>query len=483
MKSTRRWFYLTGSLTVLVLGLMGVLWAMTVAAAPSGATALTEGDVSTDMNVVGPTLEDAEDRTVKVTLTNTDLSVVQYVGAGPNNQVSDWDLDGDGDKDDDDGAVQVELDESVVDGDSFRVRISDGQEPEIDYTLSNLSADEDNILPLVDRNGDGSVDTADVELVDLGSASNEIGSSDITLVEVLDTQTGLLRFRADEDLDSGDVFGLRFATSPQETALVNVRGDNGSFDLLTVENVAGPSGAYSATFVADDDVIIDMGDIMHEQHDVPSGLRGNVEINNETIRVDLDEMPARNEPFMVYVSKAPIRQEDPDGATGVVAVPVGDIDVDGPADFASGTTEITAEQARMGQLPLVASRDLEEGDEIQVSYRGSDNFTIRVNYAPVQADIETNDFVVPSNRDTGASFDSYFAIVGQDTDEGTVKIGVIVGGGDRDSDLNATLPGHLTVLAVDYDGSEQIEVTEDVPAGDRLHGYTGRQARGRRRRR
>ena len=42
MKSTRRWSYLTGSLTVLVLALIGVLWAMSVAAAPPGATELTK---------------------------------------------------------------------------------------------------------------------------------------------------------------------------------------------------------------------------------------------------------------------------------------------------------------------------------------------------------------------------------------------------------------------------------------------------------
>ena len=80
MKSTRRWSYLTGSLTVLVLALIGVLWAMSVATAPPGATELTKGDLSTDIGVVSPTIDDAEDRTIEVTLDNADLNIIDFVG-------------------------------------------------------------------------------------------------------------------------------------------------------------------------------------------------------------------------------------------------------------------------------------------------------------------------------------------------------------------------------------------------------------------
>ena len=191
MKSTRRWFYLTGSLTVLVLGLMGVLWAMTVAAAPSGATALTEGDVSTDMAVVGPTLEDAEDRTVKVTLTNADLSVVQYVGTGPNQEASSLDLNGDGDKDDDDVILVTVDGADIVDGDSFRLRLEDGAAFGADLT-ANIDADA--VLPIVDRNGDGSITVADVEIADDGDGGATNDSGDLRITEVLDVQTGLLRW-------------------------------------------------------------------------------------------------------------------------------------------------------------------------------------------------------------------------------------------------------------------------------------------------
>ncbi len=468
MKSTRRWFYLTGSLTVLVLGLMGVLWAMTVAAAPSGATALTQGDVKTDVAVVAP----SDDAAVKVTLTNVALSRVQYVGTGPNNQVSDVDLDGDNDRDEDDGAVMVELDGSVVDGDSFRVRISNSQVLGVAYTLSNLPGSPGNraaVLPLVDRNGDGSVDIADVELVDLGNAASEIGSSDITLVEVLDTQTGLLRFRADQDLDSGDVFGLRFATSPQETALVNVRGDGGSFDLLTVENVAGASGEYSSTFVADDEVMIKMHpdvdgglpSIMHEQHDIPAGLRGNIVVDDERIRVNEDVAPGGT--FMVYVDNPPIRLENPTSGE-IVAVPAGandrNIDIDTRGVSVVGGT-ISEADARAGRLNLMTVDGLDEGDEIEVSYRGSDSFEITLNYMS-DGNVDDDDFVVPSNTDVAASFGTYFAVASQDGAK--VRIGVSFGGGDDDEDYSKAVPGHLTVLGVTYGGVERIMVPADLIA-------------------
>ena len=472
MKSTRRWFYLTGSLTVLVLALMGVLWAMSVAAAPPGATELTKGDLKTDVAVIGPSLAETGDRDVKVTLTNTALSKVLYVGAGPDDQVSDIDLDGDGEKDEDDGSVQVEVDEDVVDGDSFRVRLQTGADLEKDYTLSNLPDGDgrENILPLVDRNGDGSLNNADVEIVDLGTGANQIGSEDVSLVEVLDATSGLLRFRATEDLDSGDVFGLRFATSPQETALVNVRGDGGSFDLLTVENVAGPSGEYTSTFVADNEVLIEMHpdvpgsmpSIMHEQHDIPSGLRGNVVIDRERIR--LEAAVTADTDFTVYVKNPPIRLEEPTSGS-IVDIPV---DVDDHIEIETndvsfvGTT-LNAADAREGKLTLTSTTALRAGDEIEVSYRGSDTFQITLDYRPAANDtIGASDFVVPSNTDAVADFDAYFAVVSQDGAK--VKIGVSFGGGDDDEDYSKALPGHLTVLGVSYDGVERITVPRPIEA-------------------
>ena len=51
---------------------------------------------------------------------------------------------------------------------------------------------------------------------------------------------------------------LSYETSPQETALLNVSGDSGNFDLLAVESAAGPAGDYSATVMAAEEVVIEM---------------------------------------------------------------------------------------------------------------------------------------------------------------------------------------------------------------------------------
>ena len=120
MKTTRRWFYLTGSLSVLVLALMGVLWAMSVAAAPPGATELTAGELTTDVSVVSPDPDIASgDREVEVILTNTALDNVRFVGDGPAGQSSDFDLNSDGDNDSDDAILIRVQRANVFDGTSL----------------------------------------------------------------------------------------------------------------------------------------------------------------------------------------------------------------------------------------------------------------------------------------------------------------------------------------------------------------------------
>ena len=292
------------------------------------------------------------------------------------------------------------------------------------------------------------------------------------LLEVLDATSGLLRFEATSDLESGSTFGLRFATSPQETALVNVRGDGGSFDLLTVEAEAGPSGEYTSTFVADDEILMEMHSsasdllpsIMHEQHNIPAGLRGNVVIDDERIR--LPGSVEAGGTFMVKVKNPPIRLEDP--TTGMIAeVPAGatdrNIDINTRGVTVVGGT-ISEDDARAGRLNLETVDALDTGDEIEVSYRGSDSFEITLRHRPAADDtIDASDFVVPSNTSDPADFGAYFAIVGQDdADPRKVRIGVSFGGGDDDDDYSKSLPGHLTVLGVSYEGVERITVPRDI---------------------
>ena len=385
---------------------------------------------------------------------------------GPDGQESDFNLNTDDDMDDDD-VILVAIDATVQEGDEFRIRLSDERDfsPDANYSLPNIGdpgdalPDSGDVLPIVDRNGDGRVRLADIEIVDDEDGSTTIGPDEVTLIEILDAGTGSLRFEATEDLSSTDSFGLRFATSPQETALVSVRGDGGSFDLLGVEDAEGASGEYIATFVADEEVIIDMmGGIVHEQHNVPAGLRGNVEINDERIR--LTEDYDAGETFTVTVNNPPIRPED--GPIG--EVPELDVDIDTSGVTLVGNS-VSAADAISGTLQLRTTRDLDEGDEIEVSYRGSDSFEITLEHAPVQSGLT---FVVPSDTSDAASFNSYFAIVkgGAEPSNGKVTIGVIVGEGDDDEDLDEPLPGHITVLGVSYNGSELVTVTEAVDSGD-----------------
>ena len=469
MKSTRRWSYLTGSLTVLVLALIGVLWAMSVAAAPPGATELTKGDLSTDTSVVSPgsvipvSDNDAADRTIEVTLDNIDLNIIDFVGAGPDGQGSDFDLNDDGDEDEEDVILVTILGSPAQDGDLFRIDLSLGNGSHTSgvdhgYRLSDIPSTV-TILPIVDRNGDGSVTIDDVEIVDEDGDAT-LGPDDVELVELLDAGDGRLRFEATENLSVNKVFGLRFATSPQETALVNVRGDGGNFDLLAVEDAEGASGEYSATFVAAEEVIIDMtGGIVHEQHDVPAGLRGNVEIKDERIRLTEAVDVSEDNTFTVTVNNPPIRPEDgPIGAVRAV-----DVDIDTSGVTLNGAS-VSAADARRGTLQLRSDRDLDIGDEIEVSYRGSDSFDITLEHAPVQTDLTADTdmkFAVPSDTSIPASFDDYFVIVkgGDEPEDGKVTIGVIVGEGDDDEDLDEPLPGHITVLGVSYDGSELVTVT------------------------
>ena len=111
---------------------------------------------------------------------------------------------------------------------------------------------------------------------------------------------------------------------------------------------------------------------------------------------------------------------------------------------------------------------MDVGDEIEVSYRGSDSFEITLEYAPVQSTLAGASFVVPSDTSSGADFGDYFVIVkgGDQPRDGKVTIGVIVGGGDDDEDLDEPLPGHITVLGVSYDGSELVTVPSDREGDD-----------------
>ena len=462
MKSTIRWFYLTGSLTVLVLALMGVLWVMSVAAAPPGATELTGGELATNVSVVSPDLDivsgDREYGVVEVTLTNTALDTARFVGDGPAGQSSDFDLNKDGDKDSDDAILITIQETDVYEGTSFRVRLRDGVEIEVDYQLEYLPEDLNTILPMVDRNGSGSVTIADIEIADDVEGATH-GPSDVSLIEVQDAADGRLLFYTKSDLKAGNVFALRFATSPQETALTNVKGDSGSFDLLTVEAIKGTAGEYSGTFIAVEDIVIDMGTglgdldtITHEQHDVPAGLRGNVSLEDQIV-----EAPgpiAASTQFDVTLKNPPLRS-----TRGHDSVTAADITIG-----TAGVSIVTVVDQTTGWIRLMtdANTTLDTGDDIKVTYRGSDSFEIEVDFAPMEGPFTEK--IVPSDTDVLAEFEDFFQIISTNTGTGVTKIGVIVGTGDDDDDLNEALASHITVIGVSYTGTELVTVPTAVTA-------------------
>ena len=69
---------------------------------------------------------------------------------------------------------------------------------------------------------------------------------------------GIIDIPVRATIEAGETITLTYDTSPQETALLNVSGDSGNFDLLAVESPSGPSGDYSAAVVAAEDVVIHM---------------------------------------------------------------------------------------------------------------------------------------------------------------------------------------------------------------------------------
>ena len=456
-----------GVLAVLALGL---LWGTLAGAA----TALSDGVVTTDREFVSTdrATTNSGDRTVAVTLTNLGLNTPEYVGSGPDGQTTDFDLDGDGATDGND-VVIVTLNQFVFQNATFTVRLDDALEPEgILYTIAAIAGDliTGDIVPLVASDGISAPAGSDIRIVpkddgivraDAAAAGVDIGPDEVAVASIVDATAGRIQFRAVTDIGAGETFGIRFVTSPQESALVNVKGDSGNFDLLLVENAAGPAGEYDGSYVVSDSIVIDMGlapdtsalnTITHEQHDVPAALRGNVLFDDEvhTATVDISTGGAT---FDITVDNPPIRED-----TRVPAV----------TDEPTGVDLlVTVEDAKTGLVRITylgtSTNTLAAEDEFGITYRGSDSFSFNVDFAPIAGDL--GDFIVPSDKDTPliASGD-VFEVISVNNATGEVRVGVIVGVDDDDDGEGqgvAALSSHITVIGVSYAGSETVE----VPAG------------------
>ena len=456
MKSTRRWFYLTGSLTVLVLALMGVLWAMSVAAAPSPAAELTKGELTTVAEFVSPDTSTAADiasgdRLIEVTLTNAALNIPETVQGA---------VDGDGDF----PAVIIVLTGDRAVNNVIVVDINANSVVAASANAGNINlqgSTSAQVLPII-----GSV-TIDFD-------ESDVTDGEVRLDEVLNSEFGTLTMRALTLITASPgtpvEIHLNFGTSPQETALVNIKGESGAFDLLLVEDPDGPEGVYDSSVVVADEIILNMNTLVHEQEDVPGGLQGNIDVDAEEHEQDTAVVIGAE--FFVTVDNPPIR----DLSGGVLGT--GDditVEISGQAN-----PVFRGVNATTGRIRLEAAAAIEVGDTVEVTYRGSDSFDIGVDFAPLRtlgntaATITTADtfnadinniFRVPSDTDDLADADDSFLIISVNRLTGIIKVGVIVGDAVADEKDPVDLDDHITVLGISYAGSESVAIGSAVSAG------------------
>ena len=219
MKKSRTQFYLAGTISVLVLTLIGLMWALSAGAthdtAVPGSITFTPAAVSFDNSVT------TADRTITVTVTDSNLNQPVFVGAGPAGETATRE------------PILVRVDEAILQGDAFRVRLDDGLEPDKDYTLLNMpgitgdsgvvtSGSTSDVLPIQARSHDGSAATvADIEIPSMGglitaTTPPTIDSDELSITTLLDAVNGRFRFTATQDLSSGDVFAISYTTSGRD---------------------------------------------------------------------------------------------------------------------------------------------------------------------------------------------------------------------------------------------------------------------------
>ena len=490
MRLNRKWLYLGGLVTIMTL-LLTLTWALPAVAVGT----LDQGNISVDKDYVSPTIESGSDmglkaRTIKVTLDNEDLNSTQSVRDGG-----------------DEGPVTIKVIDalSATRTGAFRVQLN-AMTPEFDITVPDgKDADTDpdttedaaaRILPIV-----GSV------VVDSDTANNVEDA--LGTPHVINARTGLIEFPLLDSIAAEAEIVLSYNTSKSETALVNVRGE-GNLDLLLVEGSA--QGEYSQSFVVDDpaDVTMNNEAVIHEQHSVPSGLRGYVASDNETIstfymaynmargtlsgaeayQTALGALSDSNDPdsprgialgqmFYARVANPPIR----DGQDADETVEIADVRHDAPSDV---TVDLV--NAQQGILSFTTSDVFDgfSGGDIEVDYVGSDSFYVTVNNGPINlSDVgqlenivisDTSDavpsvsagdikIVLPTTDDDTMSPDAgkVFALVsigddGTNCSDCRVRIGVVTGPKDRDDP--ASLANRYSVLGISYSGLERVDIPD-----------------------
>ena len=427
MRLNRKWLYLGGLVTIMTLLLTLTL------ALPAGAVGqLDPGNLSTDDGYVSPTADG--DAMIEVTLSNSDLDLTSTVEDGG---------------DIDPVVISVPALHAATHS-LIRVNIETGEAVPTGVTRALPDdAAADDVLPIT---GALSIDF---------KADGSVSKGDVGTPVIVNPAIGLIEIPILADLAATDKITLSFETSPQETALLNVSGDSGNFDLLAVEDAAGPAGDYSAMVMAAEEVVINIGsDIVHEQHPVPSGLQGYVEVDDEEIakfysdsalQDEITTEQAEGTTFYVRVAKPPIRDE-----------------VESESGFADVAAQPAGEDATQGivQMIVAAGRSLRPADTLELDYFGSDSFYIEVDHGPIQ---DTSEIVVPI-IDTDDSYMSAGKLMIISIRDGVddacqdcrVRLGVMTG--PIDDDEPAPLDPRISVLGISYEGSERVPVPGGLSA-------------------
>ena len=456
MRLNRKWLYLGGLVTILTLLLTLTL------VLPAGAVGqLDRGSLDTDDGYVSPTADG--DSMIEVTLANAGLDLVSSV-------------EDDGDIDPVVITVLEDLDAATHSLIRINLETGDALPSGVERTLPTMYASD--VLPIT---GNLSINF---------DPNTSVGKGDVGTPVIVNPAIGLIEIPILADLDENETIELSFETSPQETALLNVSGDSGNFDLLAVESAAGPAGDYSATVIAAQEVIIEMNSsvpgnnlgIVHEQHAVPGGLRGYVEFEDEEIVTkrysdwtaidgftnEVDEELEAAETFYVQVAHPPIRDTDDNGT-----VDQDDVDQDDVESEEGNLVVAAVSDANQGiiQMRVDTGSVLRLTDEVTVTYIGSDSFYIEVDHGPIQnmgdvgivvPMIDTDDSELPTYKLEVISFGD--GVDDTSCQQCRVRIGVVTL--PTNDDEPTPLDARISVLGISYEGSERFALTSAAVEDD-----------------
>ena len=417
--------YFLGGIGVLLLLLVGILWAVAAVASPSGQTqgtiALNKDHVRSDCGT-GP----AGDCELKVTVNDADLSKPDKVGPGEDRTVN----------------VNITANVSAARFNTLVVDIAEGHaftaQDALDKGDVAVNPDMDSVLPIV-----STVSIDYKESTNIGDAKDP--KVEVTRVRV---QGGaqLIDLKLNDDLNSGDVIALSYNTSDEEGTVAMVRGDSGTMYLNLQEKVPGTEsaygdqGKYAGTFVVAKEVTIALADIQGEQHLVSSGLRMGRQFT-ENVNVGSDDI-TDGQRFTVTVKNPTLR----DGPDDDKELNEDDIEIlRGDAD----DPEVV--NAEMGQISFEATDDIDADSTIRISYYGDDSFTINLTHGPARQDLNESNVEVPMP----GTFGELYTWRGETRDTITLSV-------------EKNTPSNGAVLAVSYAGTEIVEYT-----GTGIDGATG----------